>query len=259
MTNDDLQLKIGQFCKDVKIPGFFQEFQKQEADPAFCQEPFSRRLYLMLQAEIESRHEKRQNKLFKESGIKDVMPDVARITYESDRGLKKSLVNELSLCHWIDQEQGLNVIITGMAGTGKTWLAKALGKQAINAGLSTVYWHAATLIDRIKQARSDNEPIQFRNRLNAKKLLIIDDFGMTPMDEATRDDFFSFIDERGQAGGSLIIASQRGFGDWYSYIGDKYHADAILDRLKNRSYFVELKGRSYRERTKEAKKVRAAE
>ena len=196
----------------------------------------------MLQAEIESRHEKRQNKLFKESGIKDVMPDVARITYESDRGLKKSLVNELSLCHWIDQAQGLNVIITGMAGTGKTWLAKALGKQAINAGLSTVYWHAATLIDRIKQARSDNEPIQFRNRLNAKKLLI-----------------FSFIDERGQAGGSLIIASQRGFADWYSYIGDKYHADAILDRLKNRSYFVELKGRSYRERTKEAKKVRAAE
>ena len=130
------------------------------------------------------------------------------------------------------------------AGTGKTWLAKALGKQAINAGLSTVYWHAATLIDRIKQARSDNEPIQFRNRLNAKKLLIIDDFGMTPMDEATRDDFFSFIDERGQAGGSLIIASQRGFDDWYSYIGDKYHADAILDRLKNRSYFIELKGQT---------------
>ena len=95
--------------------------------------------------------------------------------------------------------------------------------------------------------------------LPAKKLLIIDDFGMTPMDEATRDDFFSFIDERGQAGGSLIIASQRGFADWYSYIGDKYHADAILDRLKNRSYFIELKGRSYRERTKEAKKVRAAE
>ena len=186
------------------------------------------------------------------------MPDVSRITYESDRGLKQSLVKELSLCRWIAKEQGLNVIITGMAGTGKTWLAKALGKEAINAGLPTVYWRAATLIDRIKQARSDNEPIQFRNRLNAKRLLIIDDFGMTPMDEATRDDFFSFIDERGQAGGSLIIASQREFGDWYSYIGDKYHADAILDRLKNRSYFIELKGRSYRERTKEAKTVRAA-
>ena len=212
----------------------------------------------MLQAESKSRREKRLNKLFKESGIKDVMPDVSRITYESDRGLKQSLVKELSLCRWIAKEQGLNVIITGMAGTGKTWLAKALGKEAINAGLPTVYWRAATLIDRIKQARSDNEPIQFRNRLNAKRLLIIDDFGMTPMDEATRDDFFSFIDERGQAGGSLIIASQREFGDWYSYIGDKYHADAILDRLKNRSYFIELKGRSYRERTKEAKTVRAA-
>lgn len=212
----------------------------------------------MLQAESKSRREKRLNKLFKESGIKDVMPDVSRITYESDRGLKQSLVKELSLCRWIAKEQGLNVIITGMAGTGKTWLAKALGKEAINAGLPTVYWRAATLIDRIKQARSDNEPIQFRNRLNAKRLLIIDDFGMTPMDEATRDDFFSFIDERGQADGSLIIASQREFGDWYSYIGDKYHADAILDRLKNRSYFIELKGRSYRERTKEAKTVRAA-
>lgn len=259
MTRDeDLQFKIGQFCKDIKIPGFFQEFEKQEADPAFSQESFPLRLYLMLQAESKSRREKRLNKLFKESGIKDVMPDVSRITYESDRGLKQSLVKELSLCRWIAKEQGLNVIITGLAGTGKTWLAKALGKEAINAGLPTVYWRAATLIDRIKQARSYNEPIQFRNRLNAKRLLIIDDFGMTPMDEATRDDFFSFIDERGQAGGSLIIASQREFGDWYSYIGDKYHADAILDRLKNRSYFIELKGRSYRERTKEAKTVRAA-
>ena len=104
-----------------------------------------------------------------------------------------------------------------------------------------------------------NEAIQFRNRLNSKRLLIIDDFGMTPMDEATRDDFFSFIDERGQEGGSLIIASQRQFTDWYAYIGDKYHADGILDRLRNRSYFVELKGRSYRERTQEALTVRAAE
>ena len=67
MTNDDLQLKIGQFCKDIKIPGFFREFQKQEADPAFCQEPFSRRLYLMLQAEIE--YEKESVKIFVSRGI----------------------------------------------------------------------------------------------------------------------------------------------------------------------------------------------
>ena len=260
MTADEqIRMEIAQYCKNVKIPGAFAEYLRQEADPAFLEAPFSRRLHLMLKAEDTSRQDKRQAKLLKESGIKDVMPDISRITFESDRGLKKALVEELALCNWIDRERGLNVIITGMAGTGKTWLAKALGKQAIGKGLPTVYYRAATLIDRIRNARMQNEAIQFRNRLNSKRLLIIDDFGMTPMDEATRDDFFSFIDEQGQDGGSLIIASQRQFTDWYAYIGDKYHADGILDRLRNRSYFVELKGRSYRERTQEALTVRAAE
>lgn len=162
MTADEqLRIEIAQYCKNVKIPGAFNEYMRQEADPAFLEVSFSRRLHLMLKAEDTSRQDKRQAKLLKESGIKDAMPDISRITFESERGLKKRLVEELAQCHWIDREHGLNVIITGMASTGKTWLAKALGKQAISKGVPTVYYRAATLIDRIRNARLANEAIQF--------------------------------------------------------------------------------------------------
>ena len=144
-----------------------------------------------------------------------------------------------------------------MAGTGKTWLIKSLAKAALSQSVKVLYIRAPLLIERFRQARKEGEPAQYRNRINAKQLVVIDDFGMSPMDAEVQDDLLSLLDDRRDDGTSVIIASQRPVNDWYSYLGGDMHADAILDRLKNSSYIIELRGRSLRESTAVAKKLKA--
>ena len=96
-----------------------------------------------------------------------------------------------------------------------------------------------------------------RDRINAKQLVVIDDFGMSPLDAEVQDDLLSLLDDRRDDGTSLIIASQRSLSDWYAYLGGNMHADAILDRLKNSSYIIELRGRSLRESTAVARKLKS--
>ena len=247
--------QIATLCHDLKIPAFFQAYVEQNKSPEFADKAYSDRLLPMLLAERQSRAAKRIARNTKESGINDALPDLSRITYESSRGLKKSQVDELARCDWLRQDRALNTIVTGMTGTGKTWLVKALGKAALQAGFKVFYIRTPQLIERLRIARRDNEMGQYRMRLNSKKLLILDDFAMTPMDDATKDDFLSLIDDR-QEDGPMIIASQRPFAQWYEYLGTGLHADAILDRFKNTSYVIELKGRSLRETTALAKKLR---
>lgn len=164
----DKMTLVGEQCRVLKLPAFLEGLHKQEGVPQQAERPFLDRIADLLDAEIQSRQIKRCARLFKESGIRDLLPSVDRIVYEPDRGLNRHEIEDLADCRWITHEPPLNVTVTGMAGTGKTWLMKALGKKAIQRGFSTSYWRAADLIDRLRQARQDGEPVQFRNRLNSK-------------------------------------------------------------------------------------------
>lgn len=247
---------IQELCKALKIPGFFNALVAQDSNPAYAQMAFLRRLLELLQAEQTSRTDKRKARLFKQSGLEDRMASLDRMLFDTRRGLDRGLIDELATCRWITRDTPLNVIITGMCGTGKTWLAKSLGKAAINLTIPIVYWRAPQLIEKIRDARANHKASQFRASINSRPLVIIDDFAMTPMDEETRDDFLTLLDDR-TGRGSLLLASQRPVEDWYEYFGRAYHADAIMDRLKNSSYLIRLKGRSLRETTETARTVRA--
>lgn len=248
-------MALESMCRALKIPAFFAATLEQERNPEFSKQGFLQRLQYILQAEIESRHEKRQARMLKESAINDVLVGIDKISFEASRGLDEGLIMDLACCYWIEQTPPLNVIITGKTGCGKSWLAKALGKEAVKKGLTTLYMRAPQLLEKLTQARAESQIAQYRRKLNNRKLVIIDDFAMTPMTDQLKDDFLSFLDERRDYG-SLLIASQRRFEDWYKYLGDGYHADAIMDRLKNSSYMIELKGRSLREQNDCAQKIR---
>ncbi len=253
--DDKIMQAIADACHQLRLPAFYEEIIKQEQDPSLATQGTIVRVDAALKAELISRKNKRFQRMLKESGINDVMATIDKITFESSRGLNEGLVKDLATCNWLEVEPHLNVIITGKTGCGKSWLAKALGKEAISHGFSTWYWRTAQLCERMNKERADNQSAQFRSRLQNRKLIIIDDFAMTPMSDALKDDFLSFLEER-ENYGSLIIASQRRFDDWYNYIGGSYHSDAIMDRLKNNSYVIELKGRSLRESRENAKMLR---
>ena len=253
--DDKIMSAIAEACHQLRLPAFFEELVRQEQEPALAAQGTLMRLEAALQSELGSRKDKRLQRMLKESCINDVMASIDKITFESSRGLNEGLVKDLAECNWLEVEPHLNVIITGKTGCGKSWLAKALGKEAIKHGFSTWYWRTAQLCERMNKERADNQSAQFRSRLQNRKLIIIDDFAMTPMSDALKDDFLSFLEER-ENYGSLIIASQRRFDDWYNYIGGSYHSDAIMDRFKNNSYLIELKGRSLRESRENAKMLR---
>lgn len=243
---DNIDVEIEAQCHALKLPGLYQAYLDQHRSNQFDEMDFPRRLLTILQAESTARHSKRLIRLLKESGLRDLMPSLQTIIYSKTRGISKSQITELARCQWITQTPSLNVVITGQCGCGKTWLLTALAKQALEKGIPTIYLRASQLIERLQKAREEGEPAQFRHRINAKKLIAIDDIGMTPMDESTLDDFLTLIDERMNENGAMIIASQRRLSDWHNYFGGGYHADALMDRIKNRSHIIELKGTSLR-------------
>ena len=238
---------IAESCRILRLPDVLKAYREHMKDPDRFELSFPNRLALILQQELDGRRERKARRLWKESRMGDAEPSIEGLIYGAGRNLDKAMISELSENRWITDDNPRNLIVTGKTGTGKTWLSKALGKEACRQGLSVLYIRMAQLIEELERARKEGTPAEYRHRLNNRRLLIIDDFGMSPMKAETLDDFLSLVDERKNRG-SLIIASQRSFEHWYEYISPNgsYLGDALMDRLKNWSYFIELKGESLR-------------
>jgi DNA replication protein DnaC len=168
---------------------------------------------------------------------------VEDIDYQHPRGLVKSVMLDLSACRWVNAHQ--NVIFSGETGTGKSYLACALGQKACREGHSVAYRRASRLLDELAQARADGTHFQLLRRLAKTEVLILDDFGMEVLSVSGRKDLLEVIEDR-YAVSSTIITSQLEPKDWHSVIGDETIADAVCDRLVHNAHRVKLSGESIR-------------
>ena len=143
--------------------------------------------------------------------------------------------------------KGEAILITGASGCGKSFLASALGHQACAQGYKVVYYNAQKLLLKTKMARIEGTIFKFFENLSKADLLILDDFGLSHLEQQQQLDLMEMIEDRhGKA--STIIASQLPVANWYDVIGEETIADAILDRLVHTSYRIELKGESLRKK-----------
>lgn len=239
--------EIAQMCRDLKIPSFWENFLYQLNTPSTQNLSFRNRVGMMLSHERKVRFEKRKARLLKESGIRGKLSDYDRMNYDPSRNLDRGLLEELCTCRWITEDNPAHVIVTGASGTGKTWLIEVLGKCACQKGISVYYTRMSDLIDMLDIARKEQRVIAARKKINRYQLLLIDDFAMTPLSDQQADDFLSLIDGR-QGVLATIFASQRDPSEWYDFFGEPFHADAVIDRILNHRYSIELRGRSLRER-----------
>lgn len=152
---------------------------------------------------------------------------------------------QLFMCNWINQHQHL--IITGPTGVGKTWLACAFGVEAARRGFSVLYLRLTRLLEDLAIAHEDGSLPQLRTRLAKAKLLILDDWGVTPLSDLGRQDLLEVIDDR-VPGSSVLITSQLPVTKWHEYLGEPTIADAILDRIVHGAHKITLKGESMRRR-----------
>lgn len=226
----------------MKLYGMAAAFTQQLQQPDTHDLAFEDRLALLVARELTERENRRLTRLLQLARLRQ-QACVEDIDYKHRRGLERSLMATLVTCDWIRARHNLH--LTGPTGSGKSWLACALGHQACRQGLSVRYERVPRLFDALRIARGDGSLAKRLSQLAKTELLILDDFGLKPLAQSERHDLLEIIEDR-HAARSTLITSQLPIPNWHEYLGEPTVADALLDRLLHNAYKIELKGESMR-------------
>ena len=233
--------EITTFTKELRLPGMENCWRSLIETRRVDGMSLRDGLQLLLSAESEQRKENRNARLLKTANFR-YQATIMETRFDASRGLDKNRVMELATCAYI--KGGIPVIITGPAGTGKSWLATALGHQACMMGFKVRYYNIFKLFEQIAMARMEGTLTRFFNRIADTDLLIIDDFGVRSLDKQQMLDFLELMEDR-HAMKSTIIVSQLPVANWYDMMrSNSTAADAILDRIVHTAQRFELEGDS---------------
>ena len=161
------------------------------------------------------------------------------------RGISKETLVTLSDGTFIERSE--NLLITGATGCGKSFFACAMGRNACLLGHRTIYYSMNRFIEALAVARLDGTYIRWLNMIAKTPLLIIDDFGLQPLNHDMRLTLLQILEDR-FAKGATVVTSQLPVNKWYEYINEPTLADAICDRLTANAHKIELKGESLRKK-----------
>ena len=215
---------------------------------------FDQRLGLMIDREVTERENRRLVTRLKFASLRQnaIIED---IDLRTPRGIDRALFAKLVDGDWIDRKH--NLLITGATGTGKSWIACALGHKACRDNRSVLYHRLPRLLEALALARGDGRYARLLKTLARVELLILDDWGLAPLTSEQRRDLLELIDDRHQRG-STLITSQVPIEHWHEVIGNPTIADAVLDRLIHNAHRLSLKGDSMRKITAQRAKLDAA-
>ena len=204
-------------------------------------------LNLLLQAEWEDRENKKISRNLQNAHFR-YRASMEEVDFNHPRNLDKNQFMRLADCNFINMAE--NVIITGPTGVGKSYLASAIGHQACRMGYKVIYFNTQKLFSLLKMSKADESYLKETKRIEKQQLLILDDFGLQPLDAQTRMMLLEVLEDR-HGLKSTLISTQLPITNWYEIIGDSTVADAILDRMLEKAARVELKGESLRKRKKD--------
>ncbi|MCU0370692.1 MAG: IS21-like element helper ATPase IstB [Bacteroidales bacterium] len=236
--------QILQKMKQMKFYGMASAFRTSFENQRLSALTADEMVALLVDAEWDDRNNRRIERHIQRAKFR-YRANVEQTHFDIDRNLDKNLFMRLTECTYIDR--GENILITGSTGIGKSYIASALGNQACTLGYKVLYINSSKLFSRLKMAKADGSYLKEIARIEKLDLIILDDFGLLPLDAYSRASLMEIIEDR-HGKRSTIIASQLPVQQWYDVIGEATIADAILDRLVHDAHRLELLGESLRKR-----------
>ncbi len=203
-------------------------------------------LAMLIQSEWDDRNNRKTNRMVKNARF-HYNASIEEIIYDENRNINRNNINRLAECEYIKKNE--NLLITGSTGVGKSYIATALGYQACIEGYRVMYFNTTKLFAKLKMAKADGSYLKEMAKLERQHLIILDDFGLQPLDNQNQLILMELIEDR-NGKGSVMVTSQIPVKGWYNLIGEKTIADAIMDRLVHQSHRIELIGESMRRKRK---------
>lgn len=232
---------------ELKLKGLKEAYMLQMQTPSYLHMPFEERLAHLIDAEVINRKNCRIKQYLRTAKLKYRNAFLEDIEYLATRNLQRSQISTLAKNQWIEQQH--NIIIEGATGTGKTYIACALAHNAIVGGYSAYYARISKLLSEVKLVRADGSYLSFLKKMTKIRVLILEDFGVAPMDTRDAQELLEIIEDR-VGSGSTIITSQLPVENWHDYLSNGTVADAVLDRLVHNCYRLNLEGDTMRKRNK---------
>ncbi len=246
MINTDQTLEQ---LNQLKLHGMAQAYGTTLALPSHELPTAHELMALLVDAEQQSRTHQRTQMYLKLSNLRyDAV--IEQIQCSPERNVTRNQLLALADCNFIQRAE--NILITGSTGCGKSYLACAFGRQAITLGYKSLYLGMNRFAEKLALAKLEGSYIKLLNQIEKIPLIIIDDFGLTPLDSQVRITLLQLLEDR-YGKRSTIITSQLPVSKWHQYINEPTLADAIMDRLSGSAHRFELKGESLRRKSIEKK------
>lgn len=230
--------------KQLRLHGMNRSWQALNETRKLHELTLSEGMEVLLQAETDDRDGKRFERLQANANFR-YRASIEELNMDAARGMDRAMVANFATGDYIPK--GEAILICGSTGTGKSFFASALGHQACTQGYRVAYFNVQKLLLKTKMSRIDGTVYKLFEKISRAELLILDDFGLTHLEQQQRMDMMEIIEDR-HATRATIIASQLPVAKWYDIIGENTIADALLDRMVHTSYRIELKGESLRKK-----------
>jgi DNA replication protein DnaC len=231
MINDETRRKLREMCLEDMI----KSLDIQDADPFYAPLSFDDRIKMLVDYTYQEKYNDRVKRLFRQAHFRFPNAEIRDIYY-LERGLDKELITELSTCQFVHNSS--NIIISGFTGSGKSYLACALGRQACTQKIRTYYIRVPDILTLRDEAAEEKQGLsKLLKKFGSNKVLVLDEWLMEEYSDVELHFLFELIERRYETA-STIFCTQFKIEDWHTRLGGGVLADSIMDRIIHKAFRV---------------------